>query len=356
MVEKEIYDFKVPRAEVEFDGRGLTVRLFYPSLNQLEEISSRLPEQLDFGISVFEQLLREGKAVAAVPSFPLKPSSGGSMYILEDNAIVCHRRDKGAGVHKLYHSPNGGYAKSREFTHTLKGLEATALAETAEECLLITRDKNSEGKPWLVVPEESEEETLKRAQLFKIDLPIRKIKSEILEGRDRLEVYENNLPLFKAEKVCISVVYESVTSLSTLWPRKLPLHGNEVVPIDTEGMEKQGKFIHFNREAYLIPLEEIVNKKFGTPLNKFEVYQLDKVESGIPQVKTPFYSQPYLGPEGVAVTNPHIWAPEDMMVNCLRSLDVAGYRGSDGLQLELEKIKSRKDNRSLVPREYLVNS
>ncbi|MEK6933398.1 MAG: hypothetical protein AABW75_00815 [Nanoarchaeota archaeon] len=226
MPEQEIYHFKIPKAEAEFDGLGLTIKLFYPDRDRLEETSSRLSEQLDFGINVFEQLLRSGRAIAADPQHPLKPSAAGSMYILDDNTIVCHRRDKGAGVHKLYHSPNGGYTKSREFTHSLKWLEATALAETAEECLLITKDKN----PYLIVPEESKEETLKRARLFNIDLPTREVKSEIIPGTDRLEVYENNVPLFTADKVCISLLYESSTSLSTLWPRRLPLFTDEVVP------------------------------------------------------------------------------------------------------------------------------
>ena len=150
------------------------------------------------------------------------------------------------------------------------------------------------------------------------------------------------------------MLYESSTSLSTLWPRRLPLFKDEVFPIDTEGMQKGERFIHFNREAYLIPLEEIAQKKFGTPLNNFEVFQLDRIENGVPRVKTPSYVQSYLGPEGVSVNHPHLWAPEDMMVNCLRSLNVAGYKGQRGLELELEKIKVRKEGRSLVPKEYLV--
>ncbi|MBI2631634.1 hypothetical protein HYW75_01385 [Candidatus Pacearchaeota archaeon] len=87
MEEKEIYDFKVLNAVAEFDGQRLTVRLFYPPINQLEEISSRLPEQLDFGIDVIERLFRDGRAVVADSQHPLKPSSGGSLYILDDNTI-----------------------------------------------------------------------------------------------------------------------------------------------------------------------------------------------------------------------------------------------------------------------------
>lgn len=274
------------------------------------------------------------------------------MYILDDNTIVCHRRDMGAPVHKLYHSPNGGYAKSREFTHTLEGLEKTALAETAEECLLITTDKN----PWLIVPTESKEETLARARFFKLNLPTREVKSEILPGYDRLEVYEDNKHLFTADKVSISLVHESVTSLSTLWTRRLPLSSDEVVPIDTEGMVIKGEFRHFNRESFFIPLEEIIDKQFGTPLNNFRVFQLDRIESGTPYVKTPSYEPPYFGPEKVVVNNPHLWSPEDMMDNCLRSLGVHGYKGRGALQLGLQKIKARRDKKSLVPEEYLVKT
>lgn len=114
-MEQEIYHFKVPHAEAEFDGNSLVIKLFYPR-NALEEIEGRLQEQLDFGINVFEQLLSSGRALIADKEHPLKPSAGGSLCILADNVIACHRRDKGAGVHPMYHGASGGYTSSREFT------------------------------------------------------------------------------------------------------------------------------------------------------------------------------------------------------------------------------------------------
>ncbi|MBI2631636.1 hypothetical protein HYW75_01395 [Candidatus Pacearchaeota archaeon] len=118
----------------------------------------------------------------------------------------------------------------------------------------------------------------------------------------------------------------------------------------------KGEFRHFNRESFFIPLEEIIDKQFGTPLNNFRVFQLDRIESGTPYVKTPSYEPPYFGPEKVVVNNPHLWSPEDMMDNCLRSLGVHGYKGRGALQLGLQKIKARRDKKSLVPEEYLVKT
>lgn len=144
--------------------------------------------------------------------------------------------------------------------------------------------------------------------------------------------------------------------MTTLWLRKLPISSEEVIAIDAEGMEKGGKFIHFNREAYFIPLKEINNKRFGTPLNNFRVSQLDHIDQGKPFVRLPSDEKPYLGPEGVSVTHPHLWAPEDMMVVCLAGLGIEGYKGRNRLELELEKTKARKEGRSLVPSEYLISS
>ena len=347
---EEIYNFKVPRAEAEFRDDGLRVRLYYPPREQLEEIPGRAPEQLDFGIGVFEQLLASGMAIAADQTHPLRPSSAGSLYLFDDDVICCHRRDRGAGVHRLYHSPSGGFANSREFTYSLEGLEAIALRESAEECLLITRDE----KPWLIVPDDSKDYTIRSAKRLGINLDLRIVKPEIIPSSDTLEVYEDDKELFIARNVCVSLLYESATSLTTLLLRKLPLSSEEVVAVDAEGIEKAEKFIHFNREAYFIPLKEINNKRFGTPLFDFRVSQLGSVLDGRPFVRQPRDEKPYLGPEGVTSSYQHLWAPEDMMVACLAGLGLEGYRGRNRLELELEKTRARKDKRSLVPSEYLI--
>lgn len=195
--------------------------------------------------------------------------------------------------------------------------------------------------------------SLASARKLGIDLPIREVKSEIIPGNDRLEVYEQGDHLFTANNICLSLLYESSTSLSALWIKKIPVYSQEVIPIDSEGMMKGDRFIHFNREAYLIPVSEISGKNFGEPLQKFEVYQLDKTDNGIPVVKIPDYKD-FLGPEKVKVNNPHLWAPEDMMVSCLRNLNIECYKGKEGIELELEKTKAKKAGRSLVSKEYLT--
>ncbi len=71
---------------------------------------------------------------------------------------------------------------------------------------------------------------------------------------------------------------------------------------------------NFNREAYILSLNEAA-KSFGSILENPEVYQT-RIRQGIPELYTPSYDEPYLGPEKVPVIHPHIWAPEDLLTTC----------------------------------------
>lgn len=346
MNEKEIYHFKVPEAEATFDGNSLTVRLSYPA--QIEEIHGRLPEQLDSGINVYEQLLQKGHARCADAAHPLKPAAAGSLYVLQDDIVVCHRRDAGAPTHKLYHSAYSGYTSSREFTRSHKGLLHTALRESAEECLLVTRDK----EPWLIVPRDTQEYTLQSARRLGIDIPPRLVDVEMLPCKDRLEVYEGGKLLFNAS-VCLALLYESSTSLSALWLRKFSVSSEEVLPVDAEGMMKEGRFKHFNRESYFVSLDEIALQPFGTPLQSPRVFQT-RIEDGKPIIYTPQSLPPYYGPENVMVKHPHLWAPDDLMVACFAGLDIVNYRGKNRLDLELWKMQMKRTGRPLISEEFLV--
>ncbi len=186
-----------------------------------------------------EKLISDGHAVIADAQHPLQPASAGSLYLTQDQKILIHRRDKGAPIHALYHSSYSGFSQSHEFVFSVEGLMNIALSETAEECLLITRDK----KPWLIVPEDAPEYTLASAKNLGIDLPARNVRVEMLPAKDTLEVYhEQGEFIFKAH-ASLSLLWESATSLSALWIRKLPLSAAEVYPIDAEGMMKDGKFV-----------------------------------------------------------------------------------------------------------------
>ena len=343
----EIYQFKIHKAEAAYEDNKLTVRLFYPKNPQ--PIEKRLAENLPFGISVLESLLAGRQTQIADENNPVGPSSAGSLYVLSDDVFVCHRRDKFAPTHKLYHGAYAGYADSKQAVYSEQGIVQTGIRETAEECLLVTKDKT----PRLIVPNDSKEHTIESAKRLGLDLQPRYVDVEILEPRDKLKVYNADGELMFTARAFIDLLYESATSLSALQIRKLPLSSEEVFPIDAEGMIKDGKFMHFNRESYMIKLSEIQEKSFGSLLNNPRVFQT-KIENGIPRTFTPEYSKPYLGPDKVEVTNPHVFAPEDLLTVCLDALDVNGFKGKK-LEIELWKEKSKLKGNSLLPKEVVAN-
>lgn len=52
--------------------------------------------------------------------------------------------------------------------------------------------------------------------------------------------------------------------------------------------------------------------------------------------------------------NPHIWAPEDLLTTCLDGLGLEGYKGKKH-DMELWKLKSRRNGKSLIPQEFLAS-
>jgi len=346
MEKADITHFKVYSAEASFINNSLTVKLSYP--RKPEPIERRLPENLQFGVRTLERLLRDSYAEIADQNNPIKPAAAGSLYLLSDGNFIVHRRDKGAPTHSLYHSAYGGYTNSLEFVYTEHGLMQTALRETAEECLLITRDKT----PKLIVPEDSKDYTLESAKRLGLDLDYLTVKVETLDPSDKLEAYyEDGENIFSA-KAFLALLWESSTSLTALQIRKLPLSAEDIIPIDTEGMVKDGKFVHFNRESYVISKEEISNKPFGTILEAPRVFQTSIIDNK-PNVYTPSYNPPYLGPDRIPVISPHVFAPEEMLTACLDGLNVEGYKGKK-LEIELWKEKTKLEGRSLLPEKVLA--
>jgi len=345
---QEIYHFKVHKAEAELDGQcRMTVRLFYPK--NPEPIDRRLPENLAFGVGVFEALERNYFANIADTDNPIKPASAGSLYVLKDGKIVCHRRDKFAPTHKLYHSAYAGYTQAPEFVYSANGLRQTGLKESAEECLLITTD----ASPWLVVPNDSKDYTLEAAKRLGLNLRPRFVDVEVFEPTDTLEVYYEDGEHIFTTRAFLEFIYESQTSLNALWLRRFPLSSNEIHPVDAEGMVKDGQFQHFNRESYVIDPSEVANISFGSILQRRPRVVQTRIESGIPRVYKPEYKEPYLGPDKVPVVHPHVWAPEDLLVRTLDALNVPGYAGK-WREIELWKERSRLERRSLLPQEVLA--
>ena len=347
LIEDEIVDFKVHRAEAEYFSGKLIVRLYYP--DKKEKITTRIPESLDFGISVFENLLTRGFASLTDNEHYFKPASGGSLYVLSDDAIICNRRDLGARTHPMYHSAYGGYPSSIEECMSAKGLFELSLRETAEECLLITKGKN----PWLVVPNDSIDITLASAKRLGYDFSRRfiAVPIELIPARDTLEVYtEKGRKLFSLN-ACMNFIYESTTSLTAVQLRKIPFSSEEIVPIDGEFIQKGAEKIHLNRESYIVSKQELSNIHFGENLIHHQVFKMNKSD-GVASVCTPLYKEPFFGPEKVSVSVPHIWAPDDMLVSCLDNLRMPPYKDKK-IIIELEKTKVRKEGRSLVRKEFL---
>ncbi|MBI2672542.1 hypothetical protein HYX16_06430 [Candidatus Woesearchaeota archaeon] len=341
----EIYQFPIRKAEAIIKDGRMTVRLFYPADTKPQK---RLPENPKFGVSVFEDLVKEGFAAIADEQNPIGPCGGGSLYILKDDVIVCHRRDSKAPGHAMYHSAYSGWPDSEKAIFTADGLVDICLRETAEECLLVTRDP----KPWLLVPKDSQEYTHASAKRLGIDLRERLVDVELVPPTDTLEVYDHNCNQIFTAKAFLRFIYESNTSLNASQIRQLPLSSDEVVPIDAEGMiSKDGKFIHFNRESYFVSLDEIAKMQFGSIMGLqgqgVRVFKT-MARDGIPEVYTPEYREPFLGPDNVPVIHPHIWAPEDSLTRALDGLGIPGYKGK-WMEIELWKERSKLEGKSLLP-------
>jgi len=355
MQEQGISIFKIPKAEATYDGKNLTVRLYYP--NNPEELNKRLPGNSVFGVTTLETLLREGHATIATPECPIKPADGGSIYLFKDNVVLVHRRKFPLGknsVHNFYHSAPGGYTESLNATRSEQGLITTGLKETAEEQILFTKDKY----PWLIVANDLKEYTLQAVRNLGLDFDIQNrfkfVDAETLPSGDTLQVYdeEGNEIFTSKGKGFLDIMWDNSTSLSLMQIRKLPISSEEILPIDAEGViGKDGAFVHFNRESYLIPLSELANKLFGTPLENPRVYQTQLTNPRV--VYHPSYSQPFYGPDEKKVTNPHLFAPENHFTVCLDALDVPGFKGKR-LDWQLWKEKCTRDKVCMIPSEFLV--
>ena len=331
----EILRFNVTQADARIDKeRNITVNCYYPRNPEL--LSSRAKEDLPWGICTFERLLREGHAPLADQNHPFVPLSAGSIYLLNDQKIVIHRRDTGAPIHKQYHSLGAGFPSTAQEVFTAAGVRNLALRESAEECILVTTDKI----PWLIVPTDSKEYTLASAQRLKLNLRPRYVEVETISPPDTLNVfYEDGAPLFTMS-FFLNFMYESSTGFNALQIRQFPLSSQEVRPIDAETFHGQ----HLNRESYLIGLEDVV--PFGQPLPHPQVYQT-QIKDGIPHLVPVTKEPPHFGPDLVETEHPHLFAPDDMLVRLLDALAVPSYN-SNWMQIELWKESTKLAGESLL--------
>lgn len=352
MTEREIYDFKINRADADFSNGKLTVNLYYP--NHPEPLHGRLKEQLDYGAEVYVNLIRNGSAQIADAEHPIKPTSGGLVLLMEGSAgktMLVHRRGKTAPVHPLYHSLNAGYGNTKEHAYSSEGIMETGKREFAEEMLMITRDK----EPWVVVPiglEKYVDATLKR---FGLDFGSKRryIDLErIEEESDTLNVFDEKGKKIFTRRGFISPLWESATSLTidSLYQAK-GITADEVQLVCAEFRNTPAGPVHIPEEGYLLPLSQFETLKFGTPIENVEMF-LATFNSGKIEVLKPEPLE-YLGPERVAVNHPHLFAPDDQLVHVLGGMGIGEYAGKGRLQVELLKILARKEGKTLLPEDVV---
>ncbi len=145
----------------------------------------------------------------------------------------------------------------------------TALRETAEESLILTKDEN----PKIIVTPRLKIYTIDSAERLGFDLLTYEVAESVDEGTDMLEVfYEDGERIFSV-KTYLDMIFDVDTSLNILQIRRLNISSNEIIPIDIEGFVKNGRYIHFNRESFLIHPSEIQSRGFCYPLENPRVFQ-----------------------------------------------------------------------------------
>ncbi len=347
----EIDMFKIYKADVELTGQGINVRLFYPE--QRESLTRLLPEQLEFGVRFFETLLEKGYAEFATADFPIRPPSAGSMYVFKDMKFLIHRRDPGARLHPLYHSMPVGYNNRSSHAFSASGIMNTMLRESSEENLLITRD----GKR-LLVPRDARPYVLDAAEKVGLDLTRMKIEEidvETLAGPDRISVFYNDKLQFSVPSYA-AFSFEGSRTLNAMTIRFVDLNSEDILPVDGEGMEKDGRWVLFNRESYIVDPSEMDGVMFGDALKDPEVYVTEWENTSYGRVPRPRLSTAgypiegkprfYYGPDKKVVTEPHVFAPDDLLIRMLDVRGISGYAGH-WMELEIEKTKKKLGQKKL---------
>ena len=350
----EILQFKVEEAYADYDSSdgSLHVKFLYPRNPQ--ELKGRLGANPEFGIETLEKLISTGQSRIATPENPISPPNAGSLPVTRDGEFICNRRDDGARVHKMYHSPYSGFAQNIEELFTKEGMLRLAARESAEELVLITRDRN----PYLIVTPSLKEYTLKSAKRLGLDYPIREINEEFMPGKDTLEVcYEDGEPIFSM-KTFFTMLWDIDASTIAMQIRQLDIDSNEILPIDAEGIiNEDGSYkVHFNRESFIVDLKDLdvfkanslEDLKYAHPMKNPQVFQSYWDENRKMRIVHTPRSSPleYLGPGAVPVNQPYLWAPQDTLRSCLDGLEVPGYAGRKlHWELEIDKLYAADTSR-----------
>jgi len=337
----EKYLFKITRARAEMIDSIISdrvkVTLWYPNNPKIEKV--KLPGNLEYGIEKFSELMDKGYAEIADENHPIRPPSAGGVYVFSDGVISFHRRDMEAYLHPLQHSIPAGYPQTEKEVSSEEGIKKARDREVSEETLLFTKDGA------LLVPKGCEEFVLKTMEnlgIYKQNYKIIPTDIEIDEGRDILEIRDEDDNIIFQTKTNLAFGWTGSTTMNALWVLRVPYTSDEIIPVDTEGMFEDGKYKHFERETYKVSLEEL-NKKWGSKLVMPDVYKA-KIENGkvsiyTPEYKPPFYSPSLLGEVDLEqkITEdkyPHIFWPDELLRKMLTVLEVDHYFRWMDIELE----------------------
>jgi hypothetical protein len=347
----EISQFVVEQAYAEYNQKtGAVNATFYYPRNPIET-RDRLGAAPEWGVEVLETLIRSGAAEIATPEHPISPPTAGSIPVTRDGRVICTRRDNYAPVHKMFQAGYSGFAETPDELYTEEGMRRLGVRESAEELVLITRDRN----PHLITTESTRQETLKSAKRLGLEhLPERQVKEELIDGKDRLKVYyEDGEPLFTLP--CFFTMLWNIDSSSiAMQMRKLDIDSDEILPIDAEGkFTESGAYkVHFNRESFIINPSDLFQclepqnldeLGYAHPMINPQVFQ-SHMDGKKRVVHTPHNSHlEYLGPGATPVNQPFLWAPQDTLRTCLDGLGVVGYENRK-LHWELEIDRAFAEN------------
>lgn len=370
----EISQFVVTEAYSTFDNKtGVVNTSFYYPRNP-REINTRLGPNPEWGIKVLEELLSKGESRIATPENPISPPNAGSIPVTSDGKIICTRRDDGAKVHKMFQAGYSGFASTTRELYSEKGMFRLGQRESAEEVVLITRDRN----PYIITTSSTKQITLESAKRLGLEYPIREVKEEFLPGKDRLRVfYENREPIFTLPNF-FTMLWDIDSSSIAMQIRKLNIHSDEILPIDAEGIfnETKDKYkVHFNRESFILDLNTIYNVhnpktldklRYAYPMLNPQVFQSHWDESRKMRIVETPHNSPleYLGPGATPVNHPYLWAPQDTLRTCLDGLGIAGYEKRKLFwELQTDRAyaadparKQGKVNEScVIPKKFLVS-
>jgi hypothetical protein len=361
----DIIQFNVTEAHASYnqsDG-SLNVDFYYP--RHPEERTERLGPNPEFGVATLDKLIKTGKARIATEENPISPPTAGSLPVTSDGKFICNRRDDGPIVHSMYHSPYSGFAQSMDELYTANGMDDLAGRESAEELLLLTRERSlKNGKPYLIVTESTKHHTIESAKRMGLeDLTLREVKEEILPGKDTLNVlYEVGNHIYQLQ-TNFTMLWNIDASTIAMQIRKLDIDSSEILPMDAEFMKRGDSIIHFNRESFIVDPNSIqvpkVNPDFipttleglgyACPMHNPQVFQsyLDPKRGRI--IHTPHNSPlEFLGPGKTKVNQPYLWAPQDTLRACLDALEVPGYKGKKlHWELEISKAFAERPGRNI---------